>query len=176
MRRRYLLIFLGGVLAHSQILTLPQVSYKRCVNGLEHGACFELGYLYQNTSKPGDLALGNQYVRYGCKLQRNRSCTLAEANQQSLKYLKAKRDWDEVKRKALIDMQTIKTKDELACEKGDGKSCQQAGTHYFYLAKPLNPEKGKAMFEEGCRLGDRSSCRSADLIKNGTVRVFEVEM
>ncbi len=166
-----------STLVTADVLTLPQTAYIRCTKDKEFGACYELGYLYQHTSKPGDKALGNQYIRHGCKLEFKKPCKQSHANTQSLLYLKAKKQWDTQKQKALNDMNTVKTKDEIDCEKNvDAKACGRAGNYFFYLAPILNPEKGKAMFEEGCRLGDKGSCQSFDLIKKGIVRVYDVEM
>lgn len=166
----------SATVASAEVLTLPQVSHKRCVENKEPGACYEIGDLYQQTSKPGDVAMGDQYVRYGCKLELKKSCSRDEANVRRADYLKSKKAWDSEKQKALNEMPSVKTKDEVKCEKGDARSCGLAGTHYFYLRQTLNPAKGKALFEEGCRLGDKESCASADLIKKGVVRVYDVEM
>jgi hypothetical protein len=171
-----LVFLLASQPAISEVLTLPQVSHKRCVENKEPGACYEIGDLYQQTSKPGDVAMGDQYVRYGCKLEMKKSCSLAEANVRRASYLKSKKAWDSEKQKALNEMPSVKTKDELECEKGVAKACGLAGTHYFYLRQTLNPAKGKALFEEGCRLGDSASCDSVNLIKKGLVRVYDVEM
>ncbi len=161
---------------YSEILTLPQTSYKRCTESKDVDSCFELGYFYQRTSKPGDISLGNQYVKYGCKLEKKRSCSLDEANKLCLLRIKSKKDFEKQIEKYFRDMPTIKTEDELSCEKGVAQACGRAANYFLAFAKVINPEKAKALFVEGCQLGDKSSCRSVDLINKGIIRIYEVEM
>lgn len=106
----------------------------------------------------------------------NKKCTLEEATQKSVAFVKAKVNWEIERGKVLASLETVRTTEENQCWAGNGASCNKAGVHYFYLASVRNPAKAKALYEEGCRLSDKESCQALELIKKGIVKVFDVEI
>ena len=178
MRSHYVLypLLFTTIIAVAETLTIPSTLYKRCRDGKESSACYELADLYQQTSVPGDVAIGNQYVKYGCKLEKQRICALEEANEARAQYMKLKKGWAQEKEKLLAQMPTLQTEDEKKCTTGDGEACYQAALHFKFLAPTLNPEKAKALYEEGCRLKHEPSCETLELIRKGIIRVYDVEI
>lgn len=164
------------LVAGAQTLTVPKTLYHRCTEGGDAGSCYELGDLYARTGQPGDVALGHQYIRYGCKLELKKKCEFAEADVRRGHHLKARRDWDAEQARLLAAMPTVRTNDELSCAKGEAKGCHLAAVHYFYIAKFRNPDKAKALYIEGCRLGEKQSCDALRLIEKGIVKVYDVDM
>lgn len=157
-------------------LTTPQKLKSRCLKEKSFGSCYELAWLYQNTSVPGDQASAQQFLFYGCKLDLKKKCTKEEAHSNQKSYMKSKWKWEKEKDKVLAQMTSMQSLSEKKCWKGDEKECEKAATHFFYLAPILNPQKAVELYRKGCELGRETCCSTLDLIKKGIIKVFDVEI
>lgn len=166
-----------AALADIETLTIPKTLVQRCNEGKDLSSCYELGELYQNSSLPKNIEIGNSYVLRGCELELKRRCVLDEANRLRDIDTKTRKAAQKEAKEVLLKAEPApKTEDEKNCEAGKAEACGRAATHFQFIASRTDSKRARGLYERGCQLGHQPSCETLKLLREGKLKVFDVEM
>jgi hypothetical protein len=159
-------------------LTTLETSKKRCDEDRDYVSCYELSYLYKESS---DEALALQYALQACEIELKKSCVDKESLQRMEDFMDNKIKNDLLANQRRIEEQKDKNipQDKLLAEQkclsGQASECHSAGVYFQFLAPNIDIKRAAKLYKVGCDKKDKKSCGSFKLVKKGIGQVYYVD-